>query len=337
MTTALGWEAEVCVDGIEALAKLDAGVDLVLLDVMMPGMNGFEVAQRIRATPATSDIPILMVTALSGKEERLRAVEAGANDFIAKPVDYTELRVRATSLLKMKAAQDAVKRQQAELEAQVAQRTAALRTALGETVDARELAYECQLETIERLAVAAEFKDKDSVLHLRRVSGYSELLARRLGLPEAEVECLRHASTLHDVGKLAVAESILLKPSGLSPDEWLQMQQHSVIGAQMLAGSRSRFLQTGEVIALTHHEKWDGSGYPHGLSREEIPLWGRICAVADVFDALTSARPYKAAFDVRTACEILREGRGSHFDPRLIDLFLADFDEVLKVLNRRAA
>jgi putative two-component system response regulator len=337
MATALGWEVELAVNGFEALANLHSGIDLVLLDVMMPGMDGFEVARRVRANADTVDIPILMVTALSGKEERLRAVEAGANDFIAKPVDFTELRVRARSLLKMKSAQDAVKRQQAELEELVAQRTAELRTALGETVRAQELAQECQLETIQRLAVAAEFKDKDSVLHLRRVSSYSVLLARRLGLPHDEVECLRHASTLHDVGKLAVAESILLKPASLAPEEWRLMQQHSLIGAQMLAGSRSPFLRGGEVIALTHHEKWDGSGYPRRLAGEAIPLWGRICAVADVFDALTSARPYKPAFDIHSACEILRRGKGSHFDPQLIDLFLSDFDEVLQLRSRTAA
>jgi putative two-component system response regulator len=336
MLTALGWESEVCGDGVEALARLHPGIDLVLLDVMMPGMDGFQVAQRIRATTDCRDVPILMVTALSGKEERLRAVEAGANDFIAKPVDYTELRIRATSLLKMKTAQDAVKQQHAGLEALVTQRTAALQLALDETVRAQELAHECQLETIQRLAVAAEFKDKDSLVHLRRVSWFSVLLARRLGLPNDEVECLRHASTLHDVGKLAIAESILVKPGKLDPEEWQQMQQHSRIGAQMLAGSRSRFLQVGEVIALTHHEKWDGSGYPQGLAREAIPLFGRICAVADVFDALTSARPYKDAFHVQAACEILREGKGSHFDPRLVDLFLADFDEVLQIREQAA-
>ena len=331
MLTSLGWEAEVASDGFDALAKLHPGVDLVLLDLMMPGLDGFDVARRIRANPEVSDLPILMVTALTGQEERLRAVEAGANDFLAKPVDYTELRVRVTSLLKVKAAQDAVKRQQADLEELVAQRTAALREALDERVQAQQSAHAYQLETIHRLAVAAESRDKDSALHLRRVSGYTALLARRLGFPEGEVECLRHASMLHDVGKVAIPQSILLKPGKLDPEEWRVMRQHPVIGAQILAGSRSPYLQAGEVIALSHHEKWDGSGYPHGLAGERIPLCGRICAVADVFDALTSERPYKQAFDVRSACETLQRGKGNHFEPRLVDLFLADLNEVLRI------
>jgi putative two-component system response regulator len=336
MLTSFGWQVELAASGCEALASLHSGIDLVLLDLMMPGLDGFEVARIIRSNPTVADLPILMVTALSGKEERLRAVEAGANDFLAKPVDYTELRVRVTSLLKVKAAQDAVKRQQAELENLVEQRTAALRAALHERVQAQHLAHECQLETIRRLALAAEFRDKDSAFHLRRVSGYTALLARLLGLPDEEAHCLRHASTLHDVGKIAIPQSILLKPGKLDSEEWCVMQQHTLIGAQMLATSHSKYLRAGEVIALTHHEKWNGTGYPQGLAGEEIPLSGRICAVADVFDALTSERPYKEAFDVEAACELLQNGKGTHFDPSLVELFLANLDEVLQVRQEAA-
>jgi putative two-component system response regulator len=315
MLSVLGVGWETAEDGFEALARLHPGIDLVLLDVMMPGLDGFEVARRIRANPLVGDVPILMVTALAGKPERLRAVEAGANDFITKPVDMTELRVRVSSLLKVKAAQDLLKRHHEELETLVVQRTAALSGAL-------ELAHECQLETIRRLAIAAESRDPHCAHHLRRVSRYSASLGRRLGLPEPEVERLGHASTLHDVGKIAIPQSILLKPGNLDAAELTQMQQHTLIGAQILSDSRSPYLQMGETIALTHHEKWDGSGYPQGLRGEQIPLAGRICAVADVFDALTTERAYKPAFSVATARRLLEEGKGSHFEPRLVELFL---------------
>jgi putative two-component system response regulator len=327
----LGHTSELAGDGQEALARLCPAIDLVLLDVMMPGMDGLEVARRIRAHPEYGDLPIVMVTALAEKADRLRAVEAGANDFITKPVDRTELRVRTGSLLKMKAAQDEVKRHQAELEALVQTRTSALRLALTEVVDAQEETHRAHLDTIRRLGMAAECRDGQTAAHLERVGRYCAVLGRRLGLPEHEVEILRYASLMHDVGKIGTPDAILRKPGPLTADEREQMQQHTLIGASLLRDSASELLQAGEIIVLSHHEKWDGSGYPNGLRGEEIPLYGRICAVADVFDALTSPRPYKETFSNEQAYATLRSGRGTHFDPVILDLFFAHLDEITAI------
>jgi putative two-component system response regulator len=330
-----GHHTESVKSGLEALTYLQASdihekPDLVLLDVMMPGMNGFDVARAIRQDPALSDLPIIMVTALTDREDRLRAVEAGANDFISKPIDKTELRVRITSLLKIKEAQDIVKQHQAQLEETVKQRTQALQRAMEKVIAARQEADAAHLDTIYRLAAASEYKDKDTATHIRRVTSYCDLLARHLGLPEEEREALCVASPMHDVGKLGIPDAILLKPGKLNPEEWAIMQKHTTIGAHILDGSSSTVMRAGQIIALSHHERWDGSGYPHGLAGTDIPLWGRICALADVFDALTNERPYKKAFTNEQAFEIMKAERG-HFDPDLLELFLQIKDEIIAV------
>ena len=331
MIESLGHESRIARDGMEAIANLKSDIDLVLLDVMMPKMDGFEVAHRIRAGSDFNDVPIIMVTALTAKEDRLRAVEAGANDFIAKPVDRTELRVRTTSLLKVKEAQDAIKHYQAELEEKVRQRTADLRQALDDTVEAQHRTHEAHLDMIQRLAVAAEYKDEDTGAHIQRMSRYSVLLATKINLSEDEVNLILNSSPMHDVGKIGIPETILLKPDSLTEEEWVVMKEHTTMGSNILSGSSSELLKAGEVIALSHHEKWDGSGYPNGLVGKDIPLWGRICAVADVFDALTSERPYKKAYSNENAVGMMKEGRGSHFDPDLLDLFFENIDEIVEV------
>lgn len=328
MVASLGHEPEVAQDGVEALAKVRLGVDLVLLDVRMPGMDGFEVARRIRKDVEAHDVPIIMVTGLSSQADRLRAVEAGANDFIAKPIDLTELGVRTTSLLRMKEAQDTLKRNQILLEDTVQKRTAALRQALEDMVEAQRRTQEAYLDTIHRLALAAEYRDEQTAVHIHRVSHYCAMLARELHLTPGEVETLLHASPMHDVGKIGIADSILLKPGKLTEDEKEAMKQHTLIGGRILTASPSELLRAGEVIALSHHERWDGSGYPQNLAGEAIPLYGRICAVVDVFDALTTRRFYKEALSNDQAITIMTEGRGTHFDPALLDLFTERFDEV---------
>jgi putative two-component system response regulator len=330
----LGHDVEAARDGIEGLAKLQLGVDLVLLDVVMPGLDGFDVCRRIRQDAAGRDVPVIIVTSLETREHRLHAVEAGANDFIAKPVDETELRVRATSLLKMKAAQDELKRYHSHLEAMCEERTASLRKALEHMAEAQRVAYQAQLETVERLAILAEYKDKVTARHIQRMSEYSAVIARGLNLPPAEVELILHASRMHDVGKIAVPEAILRKPSELDPHEWTVMRQHSAIGSRILDNSSSQILQAGRVIALHHHERWDGAGYPSGLSGSDIPLWGRICAVADVFDAVTSQRPYKRAFPNEEALQLLRDGKGKHFDPRVVDVFFECLEDILAIQEK---
>ncbi|HEY0784036.1 MAG TPA: HD domain-containing phosphohydrolase [Thermoanaerobaculia bacterium] len=331
MVESLGYGVETAADGFEALAKAREGIDLVLLDIMMPGLDGFEVAQRLRAAPFGEELPVIFVTALDSREDRVQAVRAGASDFIAKPVDRTELEVRIVSQLRLKEARDAVKRHQEELEAIVAQRTAALRAAVVEMAAAKRQTDEAHLDTIRRLVLAAELKDQETGHHVVRIGRYTALLARALGLPEDQVAAIGHAATMHDVGKIGIPDAILLKPGSLTPEERRIMQGHAVIGGRILENSSSELLSAGQVIALSHHERWDGTGYPRGLAGEAIPLEGRICAVADVFDALTTDRPYRSAMDPNAALMLMVEGRGTHFDPRLLDLFAAHFAEVLAI------
>jgi putative two-component system response regulator len=197
--------------------------------------------------------------------------------------------------------------------------------------EAQRLAYVAQLETVERLALVAEYKDTVTARHIRRMSEYCAAIARGLRLPPGEVELILHASRMHDVGKIAVPDAILCKPTKLDPPEWNVMRRHPTIGSLILDNSSSQVLQAGRVIALCHHERWDGEGYPSGLAGENIPLWGRICAVADVFDAITSERPYKPALPNEEAIRALQEGRGTQFDPRVLDAFFERFEEILAV------
>lgn len=324
MLEKLGHQPVLAENAIIALKNLDRSFDLVLADVMMPKMNGYEMVAMIRKNADLWDLPVIMVTTLDQKEDRLRAVEVGANDFIAKPVDLTELRIRTASMLKQKAQQDAIYAYQANLQKMVEDKTAELRQAL---IDLDE----SHVETIQKLSAAAEYKDDDTAMHICRMSGYSALIAEKMGLAADEVDRIRISSPMHDIGKIGIADHILLKPGKLDVEEWRIMQTHAEIGGRILAASKSVYMQLGHVIAMTHHEKWDGSGYPSGLAGEDIPLVGRICAVADVFDALTSRRPYKEAFAIDKALAIMREGRGLHFDPRVLDVFLASLDEVLQI------
>lgn len=331
-----GHEPILADSGAKALELMDTSIDLALLDVMMPGMDGFDVVRTIRANPALQDIPVIMITALTGRQDRLAAVEAGANDFIAKPIDKTELQVRMRSLLRMKQSQDEVKRYQADLEEMVNVRTKALRFAVDNLKEMQQSILASQLDTIFRLSAAAEYKDEHTASHIKRMSEYSALLATQYGLPPHIVELIRQASPMHDVGKMGIPDNILLKPGKLAHDEWEIMKTHSIIGQHILEGSDSELLQIAEVIAVSHHEKWDGTGYPHGLAGEDIPVMGRICAVADVFDALTSLRPYKAPFDNATALAIMREAqeRGTHFEPAIYTLFMENFDKIIAIQNK---
>ena len=256
-------------------------------------------------------------------EERLRAVDAGVNDFISQPVDPAELRLRSASLLRLKEATDGLKRHRAELELTVAQRTRDLRRALDEMVQTQRTTYAAHLDAVRRLALAAEFKDRDAASHIERVGRYCELLGRSLNLAPPDVERLRFASSMHDVGKIGIPGSILVLPGKLHPTEHEVMRQHTVFGAYLLHGSKSELLQMGEAIAISHHERWDGTGYPKGIAGDAIPLAGRICAVADVFDALTSDRPYRAALPNHTVYDMMAAESGQHFDPAVLDAFLA--------------
>ena len=320
-----GYAVDVAHDGEEALMKVtESPPDLILLDAMMPKLDGFEVTRRLKEDEDTRIIPIVMVTALQEVQARVMALEVGADDFLAKPVDKTELRARVRTLLKVKAYNDHMRNYQQELEADVAKRTEELQQAF-------EKIKETSLETIYRLARAAEYKDEDTGAHILRMSHYSAAVARKLGLSEGEVEAILYAAPMHDIGKIGVPDRILLKPGKLNQDEWVIMKQHTTIGGCILERSSAEFIKLGETIALTHHEKWDGSGYPKGLEGEEIPISGRITAIADVFDALTSKRPYKEPFSVEKSFSIIKEGRGTHFDPQVVDAFFSITDAILAI------
>jgi len=236
-----------------------------------------------------------------------------------------ELLARVRSLLKVKAYNDLTMNYRKELEAEVAKRTEDLKHAF-------EKIKAASLDTIYRLSFASEYKDEDTGAHIKRMSRYSAALARRMGLDESTVETILYASPMHDLGKIGIPDRVLLKPAGLDPAEWEVMKRHTVIGAEILKGSDAELIRMGESIAQNHHEKWDGSGYPNGLKGIEIPIASRIAAIADVFDALTSKRPYKEAFSVEMSLAIILEGRGSHFDPDVVDAFFAIQEEILTII-----
>lgn len=324
----MGYEVVVAVDGEDALVKVaESSPDIILLDVMMPKLDGYATARRLKDSPQTSHIPIVMVTSLCDVQDRVRALDAGADDFLTKPVDPTELKARVQSLLKVKAYNDHMLHYQQDLEFEVGKKTEALRKALQETQAAT-------LDTIFRLSRAAEHKDKDTGAHIQRVSHYAAAVACRLGQSERFIELLLYAVPMHDIGKIGIPDRILLKPCKLDPDEWRIMQTHAEMGAFILAGSDSELLQIAEAIALTHHEKWDGTGYPHGLRGDAIPLAGRIAAIADVFDALCSKRPYKTAFPLEQSLDIIRGEAGKQFDPAVVDAFLTIQPEILDITSR---
>ena len=326
-----GYDIETAADGIEALSKLPLDIDLVILDAEMPHVDGFEVARRIRSSPATGHVPIMMVTGLTRPEDHARALEVGINDFITKPVDASALELRARWLVEFKSTMDALKEQKSMLVEKVEQRTAGLRSALEEMAEAQRDTYEAHLDTIRRLTLAAEYKDKDTAGHIERVGRYCEIVTRALGLAPQVVEIMRHAAPMHDVGKLGIPDAVLLKPGSLSADEWVVMRSHTEVGAHILDGSRSEVIRMGKKICLSHHEKWDGSGYPNGLSGEDIALEGRICAVVDVFDALTMDRPYRKALERDAVYAMIAEDAGSHFDPAIVDVFFGLKDHIEEI------
>lgn len=323
-----GYATVKAANGEEALGKLsDNQIDLILLDVMMPGMDGFEVTRRVRQDDKNRLLPIILVTALRETEDRVKGIEAGCDDFLSKPVDKMELLARVRSLLKVKAYNDLMSNYQKELESEVTRRTEELKHAF-------ERIKAASLDTIYRLSMASEYKDENTGAHIKRMSRYCAAIARRMGLEESTIETILYAAPMHDLGKIGIPDLILVKPAKLDPVEWEIMKLHTVIGANILKGSDAEFIRLGEIIARCHHEKWDGSGYPGGLKGTEIPIAGRIAAIADVFDALTSKRPYKESFSVEKSLTIIMEGRGSHFDPDVVDAFLAIQDEILAIKNQ---
>ena len=288
----------------DALELADAErPDLILLDVMMPEMNGYQVCEKLKHNVRTQHIPVIFVSALSDAAEEAQGFAVGGVDYITKPVSGAIVRARVATHLSL--------------------------------VRVDEL-KKTRLEIVQRLGLAAEYKDNETGLHVIRMSHYSHIIARAAGFDETTAEDLLHAAPMHDIGKIGIPDSILQKPGKLTPDEWAVMREHPVIGARIIGVHPAGLLHMAHDIALTHHERWDGSGYPRGLQGEDIPMVGRIVAVADVFDALTTQRPYKKAWPLNEAVAYIREQRGKHFDPQLVELFLEQLPAILEIKERWA-
>jgi len=310
------YKVKAATSGEMALKVVNAGApDIILLDIMMPGIDGYEICRRLRSDPTTWRIPVIFISAKIGVEDEMKGLELGAVDYITKPISPPIVKARVKTHL-------ALYDQNRELERKVRMRTAEL--------------HETRLEIIRRLGRAAEFKDNETGMHVIRMSHYARIIGKAIGMDDIEADLLLNAVPMHDVGKIGIPDKVLLKPGKLDNDEWTLMQKHAEFGAMIIGEHHSKLLQMARVVALTHHEKWNGKGYPHGLAGEDIPLVGRITAVADVFDALTSKRPYKEAWPVDKAVELIRSEAGQHFDPRLVEAFLASIDQVLEIMERYA-
>ncbi len=312
------------INGKDAIEQLTVTTpDIILLDLRMPVMDGFETLQHIKNDANFSDIPIIIITA--NAEEKNKALHLGANDFIAKPIDTVELKLRTFNHARLFKVQQELKEINISLDSLVQKRTKELKKSLQH---AKETEYEISI----RLGRASEYRDLETGMHIKRMSHYSALLGRLWGMSPEEEQLLLYSSPLHDIGKIGIPDAILLKPGKLNDDEFLLMQEHTTIGASMLEGGESYpIIKYGQIIAEQHHEKYDGSGYPKGLKAEAIHVYARIVAIADVFDALTSKRVYKDAFSVEKATAIMLEDRSKHFDPALLDLFLANIELFLQI------
>lgn len=297
--------------------------DLLLLDLMMPQMDGLAVIEQLKAEgQGGADTPILMLTADISPQTKRRALASGAKDFLTKPFDVIELLLRIGNLLETRFLHLDLQRQNHSLEDRVQARTAELESARQRITDYARQLEEAQIETLERLARAGEFRDDDTGQHTLRVSETTAILARRLGFPPERLPWLRQAARLHDVGKIGISDLILLKPGKLTEDEFGIMKTHTTIGLELLKGGQSELFQIAQHIAASHHERWDGSGYPQGLRGEDIPLEARLLSVADVFDALTHDRPYKTAWAVDDAVAEIQRQSGRQFDPHVVEAFL---------------
>lgn len=321
---------EVVTDPTKAMsisAKLDP--DLIILDLWMPVLDGFEVLALLRETPDPP--PVLVLTADCSRAARNKALAFGAKDFLSKPYDHEELVLRAKNLLETRALHRELRQMNSHLERAVSERTADLWQAVQEVEKSANALRHSQEQTVIRLALAAELRDDETKSHNKRVSGYCEILARAAGYDTGSAELLSLASVMHDVGKIGIPSKIVLARGKLRPEDRAIMQGHCEIGFRILDGSRTSLLDTAASIALTHHERYDGSGYPRGLKGEEIPLEGRIAAIADVFDALTTDRVYRRRYQLGPALQIMKGGRGTLFDPQLLDHFFDSLNEMLQI------
>jgi putative two-component system response regulator len=324
---AQGYKTLVATSGAEALAiAAKRPLDLVILDVVMPGMDGFEVARRLRADERTYSLPILIVSVLEDKESRIKGLAAGADDFLSRPIDRLEFKVRVQNLLRMKRSQDQLAGQNAVLERKVELRTEELERS--------------NRETIHTLIRAAAHRDDESGGHVKRMGLYATLLAQRMGMDPQFCAIIGFASQLHDIGKIGIPDRILEKPEVLGEQEWEVMKTHTDIGGRMLALNSSPYLAMAADIARAHHEHWDGTGYPRRLKGEAIPVAARITKLCDTYDTLRSQRPYKPAMDHAGAASSILLGdsksRPEHFDPAMLAAFrsgVADFRDIFETIR----
>lgn len=294
--------------------------DLILLDLNMPHLNGFEVMDRLNALEDPLLPPVIVLTAQRGGDYLVKAFDKGARDYLTKPIDFTELIARVRNMLGVHAAHTMMYQQKDMLDRLVRERTQEL--------------LETRLQVVRKLGRAAEYRDNETGRHIIRVSSMAALMAKELGLGKEESEIILHATPMHDIGKIGIPDRILLKPGKLDPEEWTTMKEHTSIGGHILEGDDSELLRLARDIAVSHHERWDGTGYPAGIKGEDIPVAGRIVSLVDVFDALTSVRPYKKAWSVEDAVSLIRENRGSQFEPHLVDLFDKLLPKMLGIRNR---
>ena len=314
-------EAHTFLHPLEALAwAATHEVDLVIVDYMMPDLDGLQFIAKFRAIAGRESTPLLMITANDRKDVRYRALDAGANDYLTKPVDKVEFLARSKNMLVVSEANKLLAQRASWLADEVRKATAKI--------------VDRERDTVFRLCKAAEYRDPETDAHIQRMAHFSKVIAAGLGMSLEQQELLLEAAPMHDIGKVGISDNILLKPGRLDEAEFEIMKQHASFGYELLKGSASSVLQAGAEIALGHHEKYDGSGYPSGLKGEDIPIFCRIVAVADVFDALTSERPYKKAWTVEEAIDFLMAGSGKHFDPDCVKAFLAAWDEVEAIRDR---
>lgn len=290
---------------------------LILVDYKMPEMNGVEFIKQFRGDPACAHVPIIMVTSMEDRQVRYKALEAGATDFLMKPVDHHECRARCRNLMTQHQQYMIISDRSRWLERQVTEATSEIRLR--------------ERETLLRLAKAGEYRDEETGNHVVRMAKYSRIIAEGLGLSADEADVIEMSAPMHDIGKIGIRDNILLKPGKLTTEEFEIMKSHTVIGHEILKGSPSKFLKMGAVIALGHHEKFDGTGYPYGKKGSEIPIEARIVALADVYDALVSERPYKNAWPIEAALKFMKKQCGTHFDPECFKSFEDNLDAILRI------
>lgn len=324
MLTTMGYHNVICTQNPTEAVPLyqEHNCDLILLDLDMPVLDGYGVMGKLNELTQNKPPPILVLTAQHMQAYRQRAFDNGARDYVTKPFDANELLSRVRNLLEVQMAHKFMHHQNEILEQKVRERTQAL--------------HDTRLQVVRRLGMAAEYRDNETGLHIIRMSKMAVIIAKAAGMNDDQCDLLLNAAPMHDIGKIGIPDNILLKPGAFEPHEWSIMQTHANIGAEILSGDDSDLMMMAHDIALNHHEKWNGKGYPNGRKGEEIPLVGRVTALADVFDALTSKRPYKEAWSTEKAVDLIKKERGQHFDPTLVDVFLEVLPEIIATREKYA-